>query len=163
MKTSLKLVVTVLAFAFLGMLLGPHAPLGAALWGAPPEGGAEPSEGQVAALMIVALVEAVGFGIGGAILLFGRGPLRALGAGAAQTTLAWLVLVWALMSWVPHSALHQTAGEDFAKLVGIEYAFHVTLILGASYLAWFLVGAARARGQAAARGAAASARAAPEA
>jgi len=41
-----------------------------------------------------------------------------------------------LVSWWPHGHLHQVVGENFQQLLYIEYAFHVTLIIGALVLAY---------------------------
>lgn len=140
------IVAVALVGTLLGLLLSPHAPLGGMLFGAPPAGGAEPTGAQLGALMLVAAVEAVAFGLGLAFLAYGLGAMeRRLGSSGA-TRAAHLAIVWGLVSWVPHSAMHQTNGDDFARLVVIEYAFHVTLVLAAGVLAWALVRAPRARG-----------------
>lgn len=138
MSTSAKtkVAVTVVAFALLGFLLNPNAPLGAAVFGAPSDEGPQPTGGQVAALMAVALLESVAFGLGAAFLLFGLPLVRHLVGRPGAARAAWLAVAWSLLSWVPHTALHQTAGADFAKLVAIEYAFHVTLVLAAASIAW---------------------------
>lgn len=143
MPSKTVVIATVAAFTLLGLLLTPHAPLGSVLWGPMPEGGAQPTGGQIGALMLVALIECVAFGLGAAFLLFGFPTVRRLVPRAGLARAAWLAIGWSLVSWVPHTALHQTAGDDFAKLVGIEYAFHVTLVLGAAAVAWALVATAR--------------------
>lgn len=139
-----KVILVAIAFAIVGFLLNPNAPLGGMLFGAPPEGsGPSPSGAQIAALMVVALVESIAFGVGVALLAFGLPRARRLIPRAGLATAAWIAVVWLLVSWVPHTAMHQTAGRDFAKLVAIEYAFHVTLVAGGAILAWALTTGAR--------------------
>lgn len=152
-----KVILVAVAFSIVGFLLNVNAPLGGMVFGTPPEGGASPSGGQVAALMVVALVEAIAFGVGAAFLAFGLPHARRLIPRPGLATAAWIAVAWLLVSWVPHSAMHQTAGEDFAKLVGIEYAFHVTLVVGGAVLAWALATGARAEPKAEARPARAAA------
>ncbi|HET6405014.1 MAG TPA: hypothetical protein VFH78_10230 [Candidatus Thermoplasmatota archaeon] len=134
-----KVIGTIVLGTLVGFMLNPHAPLGAALFGAPPAGDHEPTGGQVGALMAVALVEAIAFGLGLAFLVFGYAAMaRRLGSDGS-TRLAHLAVVWGLMSWVPHTAMHQTNGDNIARLIVIEYAFHVTLVLAAAALAWAFV------------------------
>lgn len=144
MSTKTKVIATLVVFALVGLMLNPNAPLGAAIFGTPPESDHGPTGGQIAALMVVALVESLAFGLGFAFLLFGLPAVRRAVPHAGPARAVWLATTWALVSWVPHTALHQTVGEDFAKLVAIEYAFHVTLVLGAAAIAWALVTRARA-------------------
>lgn len=136
---------TIVAFTLLGFLLTPHAPLGSIVWGPLPEGGMEPVGGQIAALMIVSVLECIAFGLGAAFLLFGFPLVRRLIPSAGLARAAWVAIGWSLVSWVPHTALHMTAGDDIGKLIGIEYAFHVTLVLGGAALAAAFFTAARAR------------------
>lgn len=148
MSTQAKVIGTVLVFAIVGFLLNPQTPLGAAVFGAPAEeapGDAPPPAWAVLALVGVGLVQALGFGAGFAFLLWGRPFLARLGAPAGLTTAAHATVVWSLVSWVPHTAMHMTAGPDLGKLVVAEVLFHVTLVLGAAVLALFLVRAGEAR------------------
>jgi hypothetical protein len=142
---SWKVIATVVVFTVLGFLLSPQAPLGAAIWGAPPAGGEDPTGAQIGLLMFVALVESIAFGLGVAFLVFAFPALvRALDPGA-PARIAHLAIAWGLVSWVPHSALHQTNGDNMARLIVIEYAFHVTLIVAAAALAWVLLRARDAK------------------
>lgn len=149
MSPKAKVLLIVLVASIVGFLMNPQAPLGAAIFGAPPAGGPEPTGGQIGALMVVATLEAIAFGCGVAFLAMGLPSVRrALPRFAVP---AWLAVSWLLVSWVPHTALHQTAGDNFAKLVGIEYAFHVTLVLGGALLAWALIQAPSANDTSSAR------------
>ncbi len=41
-----------------------------------------------------------------------------------------------MVSWWPHSHLHQVVGENLQVLLYTEYGFHVTVIIGAAVLAY---------------------------
>jgi hypothetical protein len=143
MSTKAKIGWTVLAFTIAGFLLNPNTPLGAAVWGhAEGDGSIAPTPMQLALLMGVVFVQSLGFGIGGAFLLYGFATARRLFPRGNQARIAHLAVSWGLLSWVPHSALHETAGANFDKLVAIEYSFHVTLVLAAAALAWLMMRAA---------------------
>lgn len=140
-----KVILVVAAGTLLALALNPHAPLGAAVFGAPPAGGAQPTSLQMGLLMVVSGVEALAFGLGLAFLAFGGPVTRQLVRHRVFANLVWLGTVWLLVSWTPHSALHEVAGESIAKLIVIEVAFHVTLILAALTYAGALVKGAKFR------------------
>lgn len=149
-----KVIGTIVLGTVVGFMLNPQSPVGAALWGAAPEGGEAPTGGQIGLLMAVSLVEAIAFGVGLAFLFFGRSAMRRVLGSGGFATAAQLAIAWGLLSWVPHSAMHQTNGDNMARLIVIEYVFHVTLIAAAALLAWAFV---RAPGRASAGAAAATA------
>lgn len=147
MNLKTKVVATVLVFTIVGFLLNPQTPLGSAVFGPVAQ---EPGEGPppawaIPALIGVGLVQSIAFGAGFAFLFFGRRFLARLGGPQGLATASWLAVSWSLVSWVPHSAMHMTAGNDLGKLVVVEYLFHITLILGGALLALYLVRAAEAR------------------
>jgi len=144
MTTKARFAVTVLVFAIVGVMLDPHTPLGTAIWGPMPEDGPAPSGPAMALFLGVLLVQAAAFGVGAGLLLFGFPAILRLLRDRARARGVHLALVWSLMSWVPHAAMHETAGPDLGKLLATEYIFHVTLILGAAGIAWSLVRGAQA-------------------
>ena len=127
MKTCVKALFAVPAMA-LGKVIWPPAP-----------GGPEPSAGQFPFFILLAVFEALTFGLGISFLLFGFAPLqRAVGA----TWRAWAIYLsvgWFLVSWWPHDNLHIHNGEDLQGLLYIEYGFHVTLMLAGIVLAYSLL------------------------
>lgn len=125
MQRSRFIAVTI-AGALLAVATGPQGPLGA-FWGPEPTPGLEgPTMG---ALLLYAILEAIAFGAGIAWLAFGRRI-------APLPTSAHLAVGWMLVSWYPHGALHQSiAHTNYAGLVGIEYGFHLTMILAAVVVA----------------------------
>lgn len=133
-----KVLAVALPLALVGFMLNPNGPLGAAVWPEPPAG-PEPTAAQVPLLILVALLESLAFGAGFAFLLFGRPALdRAPGATRGWATAAYFAIAWGLVSWVPHSSMHITnAHDDFARLILIEYMFHVTLVVSAAVTAMF--------------------------
>lgn len=139
METRWKVVGVVVVAAIVGFLFEAKSPLGAAVWGSGPEDSAEPTGSQLPFLIFVGLLEAVAFGIGVAFLVFGWAYLRSAPVTRNVAIGAYAAIGWGLLSWVPHSAMHQTNGDNFWRLIVIEYAFHVTLIVAAVALAWFFV------------------------
>ena len=140
MQTRWKVLAVALPFALLGFMLQPSSPVGAQIWPAH-EGGAEPTGAQLPLLIFVGLVEAVAFGLGVAFLAFGRELLaKAPGATKGWASAAYVAIAWGLVSWVPHSSMHISNGpDDFARLILIEYLFHVTLIAAAGVIAMFFI------------------------
>ena len=128
------------------VMLNGRAPLGSRLW--PPAemaGMPDPTGPQVALLMFVFAVEVLAFVAG--VLFLSKGPSRfkALApAGERWAMAAYASLGWLLVSWVPHDALHQHNGMDLGGLVGIELAFHVTLVLAGLCVMGFVMRAVRA-------------------
>jgi hypothetical protein len=134
MQATTKFRVTVLVFAIVGFMLAPQTPLGAVIWGPAVAEGAPPTGTQLGLLLGVEVVQSVAFGLGIAVLTWGLPAFERLFAGRARITQ--LAVAWGLASWVPHGALHMTAGANLDKLIVIEYAFHVTLVLAGAALAY---------------------------
>jgi hypothetical protein len=132
MKTWVKVALVTALFAV------PAMALGKVIW-PPAPGGPEPSAGQFPFFILLAVFEALTFGLGISFLLFGFAPLRrAVGA----TWRAWAIYLnvgWFLVSWWPHDNLHIHNGDDLQGLLYIEYGFHVTLMLAGIVLAYSLL------------------------
>lgn len=139
MDTKWKVLLVTLIFGFVGFNLQANGPMGEAIWGAAPDTGAPgPTDAQVGLLIAVAALEALAFGLAFAFVFFGWKKVASTpGVSAGLATAAAAAITWGLVSWVPHSAMHITNGDNFARLIFIEYAFHVTLIFAASILALF--------------------------
>ncbi len=135
MKTRLKVLLVTLLFGL------PTLPLGRLSWPDPAAAmpdmapGAAPTSLQLGLLIGVALFEAAAFGLGAAFLFFGL-PLvrRATGGNAPLTWATFAAIAWSLLSWWPHDNLHRVT-SDLGSLIGIEYTFHTTLIIGAAVIA----------------------------
>lgn len=130
MKVTLVTVVVGIAAMTLGPILWPIA-----------EGGAQPTAGQLVFFIALEAIQSLAFGLGVSFLLFGLPTVRRVSPNSRLMGWAmYLSIGWLLVSWWPHSHLHQVVGENLQGLLYIEYGFHVTLIVGSSVLAYgFLV------------------------
>jgi hypothetical protein len=138
MKTQTKVVLVTLGLATLAFLTESHGPLGA-FW-APDPSMPQATGAQVPLFMLLGAVEALGFGLGVSFLLFGFSPLKAtFPVSPRLARAAHLSIAWLLMNWWAHDSLHVHNGMNLNGLLGIEYAFHVTLIVSGAILAWFFV------------------------
>jgi hypothetical protein len=137
MKTWMKVLLVVLLVGI------PTIPLGQLLWQVAPDAmnmGPEPSGMQVVFLIGVSIFEGLGFGLGVAFLVFGYPLVQRLAQGSRTLAIAaQLSITWWLVSWWPHDNLHRTMGSDYNSLIAVEYAFHVTLLLGAAVVAYAFV------------------------
>lgn len=134
-----KWVVPTLVFSVLSLLASPNAPLGG-FWGGQAEGAA-PTGIMRVLFVILAMIQSIAFGFGISFLLFGFPRARTkVQAYRAWTQAAHLAIAWSLISWWPHSSLHQTLrAGDLSGLLAIEYGFHGTLILAGLILAGFFL------------------------
>lgn len=99
----------------------------------------QPPAGLLPFYIVVGLVESFAFGFGVAFLIFGGRMISSFGQGRALTLLTYLSIAWLLINWWPHDNLHRVVRFDFARLIWIEYGFHVTLIAAAVCVAYFFV------------------------
>jgi hypothetical protein len=133
----------------LAFLLSPQAPIGQQIWPPTVELNPPPIGAQLGLFMLLGVIESLAFGAGVAFLLLGRQPLRRL-FGPQRTGLAaatHLAVFWLLWSWWLHDGLHMVAGLHAGRLLAIEYAFHVTLILAGVILAYGLATLGRGASQ----------------
>lgn len=116
-----------------GMLFSPVGPIGSLLYPANPDSPMHPEGIQKVVLGAGVLVQAMGVGV--AAVLLSRAP-RVL-AGLEQLTngrralarAAFVALVWALVSWIPHIATHQhMALDDVWGLAITEWLFHASVV-----------------------------------
>jgi hypothetical protein len=129
-KTWVKVALVTAVLGVAAMALGPI------LWPIA-EGGAQPTAGQLFFFIVLEAIQSLAFGLGVSFLLFGLPTMR--NASPNSRLMAWamyLSIGWLLVSWWPHSHLHQVVGENLQGLLYIEYGFHVTLIIGAIVLAY---------------------------
>ena len=120
-------VLTLISFA-LTRVIWPDAP-----------GTPQPSGGLLPFYIGVGLVESFAFGLGVAFLIFGGRMMSSFRQGRGLTLLTYLSIGWLLINWWPHDNLHRVVRFDFARLIWIEYGFHVTLIAAAAGVAYFFV------------------------
>jgi len=125
-----KIILLVLGITVFGAALSP------VLW--PPAHGVPfPSMTQLPFFMLLALVEAFGFGVGVAFLIKGRAVVERLTAGSMlRGQLLYFSIAWQLLSWLPHDGFHRAIGMDITGLLYLEYAFHITLLMSAMVIAY---------------------------
>ncbi len=144
MKMSTKFVIVTLLVGVVGFLTEPHGPFGG-FW-APSPMVPEASGAQVPLFMFLGVAEALAFGLGVSVLLFGYSPLKSSGPVSARLTrAAHLSIAWLLGNWWAHDSLHLHNGMDLNGLLRIEYAFHITLIIAGVILLRFFVAVVRAQ------------------
>ena len=142
MKTPTKVVIVTLVVGVLGFLTEANGPLGS-FW-APSPTIPQAAGAQVPLFMLLGAAEALALGLGVSFLLFGYSTLKANApASATLTRAAHLSIAWLLINWWAHDSLHQHNGMNLNGLLGIEYAFHVTLIVAGIILTRFFVAVVR--------------------
>lgn len=152
MKMPMKVVIVTLLVGVLGFLTEAHGPLGS-FW-APSPDIPQAAGVQVPLFMLLGAAEALALGLGVSFLLFGYSTLRAnVPASASLTRAAHLSIAWLLINWWAHDSLHQHNGMNLNGLLGIEYAFHVTLIVAGIVLTRFFAAVVRGAAPAPARAA----------
>lgn len=131
-----KVVVT-LVVAIAVFLLGSHGPLGYVLWPTPVALASPPTAIQEKLFMVLDALEALAFGLGVAFLLFAWPAVgRATGSSHGRALVMYLATAWLLSNWWIHDNLHMVVGLRPNGLLGIEYGFHVTLIIAGAALAY---------------------------
>jgi hypothetical protein len=134
----LKWVFVAAPLAILAFLSGSGAPLGG-FWAPSSDAQALIASAtgfQFAAFLGLKVAEAVTFGSGVAFLLFGYGSIRAVSPALSRA--AHLAIAWVLLNWWIHDSLHvHFEGGTAGAMLGIEYGFHVTLMIAGGILAVF--------------------------
>lgn len=134
-----KWLAVTLVLGIAAFLMSPNAPLGG-FWEVHADGHT-PEGMQRVFFMLLTTIQSLAFGFGFAFLLFGREAVRSLlPAEGGLSLVVYLAIVWSLLSWWPHTNLHQTHNPDnISGLLAIEYGFHVTLIFGAVVIAYVVL------------------------
>lgn len=134
-----KWLAVTLVLGIVAFLMSPNAPLGG-FWGTQADMNTLVGV-QRGLFMLLTAIQSIAFGFGFAFLLFGRKAVSSFLPVEGGLSLAvFLAISWSLLSWWPHSNLHQTHNpENLSGLLAIEYGFHVTLILGGAVIAYFIL------------------------
>ena len=133
MKPWIKWVIVTVVFAVMGLLVGPW------LW--PRSAMIQPTPFQFPFYAFLVVLEGVLFGFAIAFALFGYSLLRK--TSERRVMPAFVATVWLMVSWLPHDLLHAHIGMDLGKLLGIEYGFHLTLMIASVVVAHYLYGIIR--------------------
>lgn len=127
-----------LVIAVVAVLASPNGPLGG-FW-RPPADSPMPTGAQLPLFILLNIAEGLAFGLGIAFLVFGYPVVRAIApASTGLTRAAHLSIAWLLSNWWPHDGLHIHNGMNWGGLLGIEYGFHVTLMIAGVILARFFL------------------------
>jgi hypothetical protein len=138
MKTWHKVLILTLVLGAVTFAASPNGPLGG-FWRPAPDVPA-PTSAQLPLFILLNLAEVVTFGLGISFLAFGYPMVRAISpASETLTRAAHLSIVWLLANWWPHDSLHIFNGFNLTGLLGIEYGFHITLMLAGVVLAYFFI------------------------
>lgn len=134
-KPALALTVVL---AIVAVLASPTGPLGV-FW-RPPADSPVPTGAQLPFFVLLNIAEAITFGLGVSFLVFGYGVVEAVAPASPRLTrAAHLSIVWLLANWWPHDSLHISNGVNLNGLLGIEYGFHITLMIAGGILAYFFL------------------------
>jgi len=127
-----------LVLAVVAVLASPNGPLGG-FW-RPPTGSPTPTSAQLPLFILLNIAEGLAFGLGVSFLVFGYPMVRAISpASAGLTRAAHISIAWLLANWWPHDSLHMHNGLNLGGLLGIEYAFHITLMIAGVIVAYFFL------------------------
>lgn len=131
MKPWLKVLIITLIFGIASFLLGD------VLWPMA-ESEVSPTAQQLPFLIVVMIIESIAFGLGISFLILGWPLVKKVAHGSQRA--AWALYIgaaWYLVSWWPHDRMHMSMEHgDYWSLIGVEYGFHVTLILAGALIAW---------------------------
>ena len=133
MKT--KVVLVTLVVGLLAFLLAPNAPL--TVWPKPAELMPPPTPTEINLFRLLGVFEALALGLGISFLIFGWPLVEQVAAPSRGRAVAiYLSTAWLLGNWWLHDALHMINGMKPTGLLGIEYGFHVTLMIAGAALAY---------------------------
>ena len=100
----------------------------------------QPPSNLLPLYMIISAIEALAFGFAVGFAIFGWPAIRSLQVGASWVNkLLFVTLIWFTGNWWIHDHLHMSVGLDMSRLVYIEYAFHVSMLVCAFTLMFSLV------------------------
>ena len=107
--------------------------------------GPDPEGAQAGLLILESALSSIALGIGIAMLVFGGRVVRTLPADLqGKGRIVQVALFWTIAPWLIHTGFHITNREgDFARLVAVEYGFHVTTYVAAIVAAFTLASIAR--------------------
>jgi hypothetical protein len=95
---------------------------------------------QLLLLLVLNIVEVLAFGFGVSFLAFGYPMVRAVSpASFGLTRAAHFSIAWLLLNWWVHDSMHIHVGMELNGLLGMEYGFHVTLMIAGVILAAFFL------------------------
>ena len=137
MKVPAKVIAVTVLLSVAAFLTESHGPLGS-FW-APNPMAPQAVGVQVPLFMLLGVAEAVALGLGVSFLLFGYSSLKSGAVPAPLARAAHLAISWLLINWWAHDSLHIHVGMNLNGLLGIEYGFHITLIISGLVMARYFL------------------------
>ena len=132
MKVWVKVLIITLLVAIPSFILGPL------IWPKSPD--MSPTPLQLPFFIFLSVLESLLLGLGISFIIFGFKLLKKSNAKNNNLNiLAYLSIVWLLVSWWPHDNLHAHNALDMQGLLYIEYRFHLTLIIASVILAYYFL------------------------
>ena len=129
MANKVLLVIILTVIISMPAFIGGHL-----IW--PPAPGVMPTPEQLPFYVFLSIVESLLFGFGISFLFLALPYIRnAPKVKKARTIWAFISLEWLLLSWWPHDNLHMHIGLDLERLLGIEYGFHLTIMIATLIIA----------------------------
>jgi hypothetical protein len=131
----MKKISTILLTIILGIITFILSPL---LWPSSPD--LVPPNNLLPFYIFISLIESLTFGFGIAFLIIAFPYLKKVPKEAkTRTYLAFISLIWLLVSWWPHDNFHRMNGMNMEGLIFIEYGFHLTLIIASIILSYYFI------------------------
>lgn len=131
MKTWIKILLIALVIGIPAFILGPI------IWTPSPD--IKPTPVQLPFFMFLSLIEALLFGFGIAVIIYGwKFVKKAPAQSKGKVIAAYASLSWLLVSWWPHDNSHIHNGMNAQGLLYIDYIFHVTLIIASLVLVYYI-------------------------
>ncbi|MEK6918706.1 MAG: hypothetical protein AABW73_01575 [Nanoarchaeota archaeon] len=113
--------------------------LGPKLWPSI-EGEVGPTSAQIPFLITLSIIESLLFGIGIALIYIAIPQLKKVKEEERRRTYwTFASIIWILISWWPHDNLHRHVGMNYSALIGIEYGFHLTIMLAGIMIAYYFM------------------------
>ena len=133
MNKKIWIILITLIIGIIAFMLGP------VLWSNAPDM-VLPNSQQLPFLIFLSVIESLLFGYAIAFIIFYAPLLNKVKQRTRnRNILAFISLVWLLISWWPHDNLHRHIGMDWNGLIFLEYGFHLTLIIASLILAYHFI------------------------
>lgn len=130
MKTWIKILLITLVIGIPAFILGPK------IWTPHPD--IKPTPIQLPFFIFLSLVEALLFGFGIAVIIYGWPLVKKVPSNMKNKTVAaFVALSWLLVSWWPHDNAHIHNGLETQGLLYIDYIFHGSLIIASLVLVYY--------------------------
>ncbi len=95
---------------------------------------------QLLLFMLLAVLDALTFGLGVAFICYGLPLVRRVAEGARATTwITFIATAWLLISWWLHDNMHKHNGMNLRGLLVIDYAFQVSMMVAGLILTYNLM------------------------